>query len=73
MNEPLSPKRFPLVVVASILLTALLSSYSIWKRHEVKEQNRSVAIAADYESVRRSPERREWGWTAPLTTSPRKA
>ncbi|HWD40195.1 MAG TPA: DUF5693 family protein [Fimbriimonas sp.] len=51
MSESLSPRRFPLLIVASICLTVLLSGYSIWKRFQVEEQNRSVAIAADYESI----------------------
>lgn len=43
--------RTPLFVRVAIVLVAVLSGYSIWKRYQVESENRAVAISAEFETV----------------------
>ncbi len=38
-------------VVASILITTLLSLYSIYKRHQVESANKAVSLTAEFENI----------------------
>ena len=43
--------RIPLFVYVAVCLVAVLSLFSIWRRYRVESENRSVGIAAEYETV----------------------
>jgi len=47
MNRP----AIPIWLLPCIAITALLSGYSIWKRHEVESKNKAVTLAVEYEAV----------------------
>jgi len=47
----LNPPTIPRWLIASILLTALLSLVSISRRYRVEERNRAVSIAVEYETI----------------------
>jgi len=47
MNRP----AIPVWLLPCIALTALLSSYSIFKRHQVEAKNKAVTLAVEYETV----------------------
>lgn len=47
MNRP----AIPVWLLPCVLLTALLSGYSIAKRHQVEAKNKAVTLAVEYETV----------------------
>jgi hypothetical protein len=47
----LTSKKIPLFVWASVLAVLILAAYSIRKRTEVEASNRSVSIAAEFETI----------------------
>lgn len=43
--------RIPSWLVPVVLLTALVASYSVYKRHQVESKNKATALAVEYETI----------------------
>ncbi len=46
-----NPSRITGLLLASLLLTALIAGFSVYKRNQVEVSNRATSLAADYETV----------------------
>lgn len=46
-----NPTRLTALLVASLIVTALIAGFSVYRRNQVEVSNRATSLAADYESV----------------------
>src|SRR3954469_3834443 len=51
MEQPLNRTKLPKWLAIALLLPALLSIYSIYRRYQVESMNRATAFSTEYENI----------------------